>query len=207
MITESQSEGFWEGHYKAASPKSSGRPSSVLTAYVDGRSPGRALDLGCAKGDDAVWLAGQGWRVTAVDVSDTALDYARSNARVAGLESAIVFEKHDLGISFPAGSFDLVSALFLHSPVDFPRIQVLRQAAAAVGRGGLLLIASHGSVAPWSWSGPDTGFASADEILEDLALDLSAWRNVFVGPDVRQASGPDGQTAQVTDTHVILERR
>jgi len=207
MTQESLSEDFWESHYSGLSPTSSGRPSTILTQYVERRKPGHALDLGCAKGDDAVWLAGLGWHVTAVDVSETALAYAKANAQQAGLEGRITFAKHDLSQCFPAGAFDLVSALFLHSPVDFPRVQVLRRAAAAVRQGGLLVIASHGSVAPWSWSDPDTPFSSAEDILGDLDLDLNNWTSVFVGPCIRQATGPDGQTAEVTDTHLVLERK
>lgn len=207
MNAQSPSEEFWENHYRSVSPESSGRPSSVLVEFVGGRRPGSALDLGCAKGDDAVWLARQGWRVTAADVSETALGYAKANARKVGLESRITFARHDFAQSMPAGEFDLVSALFLHSSVQFPRIEVLRRAAGAVARGGLLVIASHGSVAPWSWSDPDTAFPTSEALLWDIDLDMEDWIAVFVGPSVRQATGPDGQTAEVTDMHIVLERR
>lgn len=207
MTKMNAAEEFWDGHYRRVSGKSSGKPSSVLIQYAKEQRPGHALDLGCAKGDDAVWLARQGWRVTAVDVSDTALGYAKANADRGGLTERIRFARHDLSESFPPGEFDLVSALFLHSPVDFPRIPVLRRASAAVCPGGLLLIASHGSAAPWSWSGPDTVFPTAQETLKDLDLKMEEWDVVFVGPVVREATGPDGQTAEVTDVHLALERR
>ena len=207
MNAQSPSEEFWENHYRSVSPDSTGRPSSVLVEFVEDRQPGNALELGCGKGDDAVWLARQGWRVTAADVSETALGYAETNARRAGMEGRIAFERCDFGESIPAGAFDLVTALFLHSSVQFPRIQVLRRAAGAVGRGGLLIIASHGSVAPWSWSDPDTVFPTAEALLWDIDLDMEDWSAVFVGPSVRQATGPDGQTAEVTDMHIVLERR
>lgn len=206
-MTESPSEAFWEQHYRGASPNSTGRPSAVLTQFADERRPGRALDLGCAKGDDAIWLAQLGWQVTAVDVSETVLGYAGRNAKTAGVAHRITFAKHDLSHSFPEGEFALVSALFLQSPVDFPRTQVLRRAAAAVASGGLLIIATHGSVAPWSWADPDTVFPAAEDILGDLGLDLRDWMQVFVGPSVRQATGPGGQTAEVTDLLLVLERR
>ncbi len=122
------------------------------------------------------------------------------------MEDRITFARHDLGQSFPAGAFDLVTALFLHSSVQFPRIEVLRRAAGAVSTGGLLVIASHGSRAPWSWSDPDTVFPTAEALLWDIDLDMEDWNPVFVGPSVRQATGPDGQTAEVTDMHIVLER-
>ena len=207
MNKQNPSELFWDTHYKSVSPESSGKPSSALVAFVESRRPGNALELGCGKGDDAIWLARQGWRVTAADVSETALGYAEANARRAGMEGRITFARHDLGQSFPAGEFDLVSVLFLHSSVQIPRIGILRRAAGAVSHGGLLLVASHGSVAPWSWSDPDTVFPTAEETLQDLRLDMKGWKPVFVGPSVRQATGPDGQTAEVTDEHLVLERR
>ena len=207
MTELSPSETFWENHYQASSPATSGRPSAVLTRFVSGRPPRRALDLGCAKGDDAVWLARQGWRVTAVDVSATALDYARRNAEVAGVADRMTLAKHDLAQTFPAGTFELVSAVFLQSPVDFQRAEVLRRAAAAVADDGLLIIATHGSRPPWSWADPDTVFPTAQEVLADLELDMNHWTPVFVGPSTRQATGPDGQTAAVTDVLLILENR
>ena len=206
MNTQSPPEEFWETHYKSVSPESSGRPSSVLVEFVEDRRAGNALELGCAKGDDAVWLARQGWRVTATDVSKTALGYAEANARKAGMVDRITFAKHDLGRSFPGGAFDLVSALFLPGSDDFPRIPVLRRAAEAVHRGGLLLVASHGSVAPWSWADRDTVFPTAEEIFRDIDLDMKDWKRVFIGNSVRQATGPDGQKAEVTDEHLVLER-
>ena len=54
-------------------------------------TPGRALDLGCGEGADAMWLAGHGWRVTAVDVSQTALDRAAADAAARNLGAASTF--------------------------------------------------------------------------------------------------------------------
>ena len=207
MTNLSPSEAFWEDHYRAASPASSGRPSAVLAQFVPDRPPRRALDLGCARGDDAVWLARNGWRVTAVDVSQTALGYAARNAAAAGVADRVTFARHDLASSFPDGRFELVSAVFLQSPVDFPRARILRHAAAAVADDGLLVIATHGSRPPWSWADPDTRFPTADEVLADLDLHLPDWTRVCVGPSTRQATGPDGRTAAVTDILVILERK
>lgn len=128
----SPSEKFWEDHYKASTLPSNGRPSGALARFAGPLPVGTALDLGCAKGDDAIWLARLGWRVVAVDVSDTVLAHAAANAETAGVSHLIEFQHHDLASTFPEGRFDLVSALFLHSPVEFPRTQILQAAAQAV---------------------------------------------------------------------------
>lgn len=65
------SERFWEGFYREREQVWSGEPNPVLVRETDGLTPGRALDLGCGEGADALWLAGCGWQVTAVDVSRT----------------------------------------------------------------------------------------------------------------------------------------
>src|SRR5215208_437768 len=71
-----EAERFWEDHYRRRERVWSGRPNPVLVDVVGSLRPGTALDLGCGEGGDAIWLARQGWRVTAVDVSATALDRA-----------------------------------------------------------------------------------------------------------------------------------
>lgn len=197
---------FWENHYGKMTKPSGGRPSAILTRFSEGRTPGRAMDLGCARGDDAIWLARQGWTVTGVDVAEAALIAARDAAEKAGVEDQTTFERHDLATSVTTGSFDLISAMFLHTPVVFNRAAALRRAADAVAPGGLLLIGAHGSRAPWSWAAPDTVYPTAQDELNSLNLDDADWQNVFVGPIEREANGPDGQTARVIDTVVAVER-
>ncbi len=62
----------------------SGRPNGRLVAEVADLTPGRALDVGCGEGADAIWLARLGWTVTAIDVSDVAVGRAREAAERAG---------------------------------------------------------------------------------------------------------------------------
>ncbi|WP_299737486.1 bifunctional 2-polyprenyl-6-hydroxyphenol methylase/3-demethylubiquinol 3-O-methyltransferase UbiG [uncultured Roseobacter sp.] len=198
---------FREDHYAKMTKPSGGRPSAVLVRFTEGRPPGRALDLGCAQGDDAIWLAKQGWTVTGVDVAEAALNAARRAAENAGVAGEARFERHDLGVSIPDGEFDLVTAMFLHSPGRFDRVSGLQRAANAVAPGGLLLIGAHGSHAPWSWADPDTVYPTAADELTDLDLNPFEWDEVFVGPIERTAKGPDGQTAVVIDTVIAVERR
>ena len=207
MKNEEDGAAFWEAHYKGKAGPSGGHPSAALVRFTDARAPGRALDLGCARGDDAIWLARQGWRATGVDVSETALAAARNAAEAAGVPDRASFERHDLSKTFPDGRFDLVTAFFLHSPAHLPRAFVLRRAAEAVAPGGLFLSVTHASVAPWSWADPDTVFPTPEEELAELELDPDTWTRVFVGAPAREATGPGGRTATVTDNILALKRR
>src|SRR3982751_5268714 len=75
----------WDARYAEADQVWSGNPNGALVTEVSGLPPGRALDVGCGEGADAVWLAGHGWDVTALDVSQVALDRAALHARQAGV--------------------------------------------------------------------------------------------------------------------------
>lgn len=202
-----ESKTFWNTHYSRQSARSNGQPSRALARFAADRAPGTSLDLGCSRGDDVLWLARQGWKATGVDVSDIVLGYAHENAERAGLSDAVHFAQCDLANAFPSGRFDLVSASFLQTPLDFPRLKVLRQAAFAVSPGGLLLVAEHGSYAPWQWGDPNNPPPPAREKHAELELRNDHWREVFVGEVRREARGPSGQTADVLDSIIAIERK
>jgi len=161
---------FWEEHYGRQERVWSGRPNPVLVDVIGGLRQGTALDLGCGEGGDAIWLARRGWRVTAVDLSATALDRASEDATAAGVADRIDFRQHDLALDFPSGAFDLVSAQYLHSPVAFPREEVLRAATRAVAPGGLLLVVGHAGFPPWAGHDHDVEvhFPTPREVLDGL---------------------------------------
>lgn len=200
-------EEFWEERYRGSERIWSGRPNPVLVQTVTGLTPGTALDLGCGEGGDAVWLATNGWQVTAVDISETAIARTLDNVRAAGAGDRITGRRHDLSETFPEGSFDLISAQFLQSPLEFPREAVLRRAAHALNPGGLLLIVDHGAAPPWSQhTHADTYFPSATEVFDGLELDPSGWRAERVDSAERDATGPDGQTGRLLDNIIAVRR-
>ncbi len=201
------SESFWEPHYQKNIRPWSGLPNAVLAEITADLTPGSVLDIGCGEGGDALWLAGRGWKVTAVDVSATVLERARAQAAERGLAANVTFEKCDVSQSLPNGSFDLVSAQYFHTPIDIPREQVLRRAAESVAMQGVLLIVDHASTAPWSWNqDPDVRFPTPQDTLEKLGLDENHWQPIRVEAAQRTASGPDGQRATVTDNVIALRR-
>ncbi|MFJ8687215.1 methyltransferase domain-containing protein [Micromonospora wenchangensis] len=197
----------WDELYRGRERYWSGRPNPHLVDVAGTLPPGTALDLGCGEGGDAVWLARQGWRVTAVDVSTAALDRSAAAVTAAGVAALVDFQRHDLARTFPTGVFDLVSAQFLQSPLEFPRTEVLRAAARAVAPGGRLLVVEHGAVPPWGNAAHHhTRFPTPQETLADLDLDPDGWDVERLDAPQRQATGPDGQTGTLTD-HLVLARR
>ncbi|WP_338044479.1 bifunctional NAD(P)/FAD-dependent oxidoreductase/class I SAM-dependent methyltransferase [Mycolicibacterium neoaurum] len=193
----------WDQHYGQRDRIWSGRVNVRMSEIAAELAPGRALDLGCGEGADAMWLASRGWSVVATDVSEVALERARQDA--GELLSHIDFQHHDLEVSFPDGQFDLVSAQFLHSKLPMDRVRVLRRAAEAVAPGGVLLIVDHGDAPPWS-NHQHVEFPSAEEVVAGLELGED-WERVRVEAVARDAVGPDGQPGHLTDNVMVLRRR
>jgi SAM-dependent methyltransferase len=132
----------WDARYSEQDgARWSGRPNGRLVAEVDGLTPGRALDVGCGEGADAIWLARGGWTVTAVDVSEVALNRAREAGRLAGV--VVDWISGDaLGMPLPAGSFDLVSMQYPALPKAAGEAPV-RALLETVRPGGMLLAVYH----------------------------------------------------------------
>ena len=132
----------WDAKYSESDgARWSGRPNGRLVAEVAELTPGRALDVGCGEGADAIWLAQRGWTVTAIDVSQVAVSRARDAGRSAG--TAVEWLCGDiLSTPLPVRSFDLVS-------MQYPALPKATGEAAtrglldAVSPGGLLLAVYH----------------------------------------------------------------
>ncbi|MEP7041352.1 MAG: class I SAM-dependent methyltransferase [Chloroflexota bacterium] len=100
---------FYDAWYRFGNPPWVGGPRSELVELVSsGRlTPGRALDLGCGEGDNAIFLAQHGFTVTALDFAPSAIAKARRKARTAGAE--VEFLVDDLTeLRHVNGQFDLL---------------------------------------------------------------------------------------------------
>lgn len=155
-------------------------PSRFLVAEVAGLRPGTALDLACGAGRNAVWLAEQGWRVTAADFSGVALRMARSLA--ARRRTAVDWIEADLlAWTPPVRAYDLVCVLYLQLPAP-ERRTVLARAAGAVRDGGTLLVVGHDLLnLTEGWGGPtqpDVLFTPDDVVAEIGDLRVEQARRV-----------------------------
>lgn len=182
----------WNRRYETAELVWSADPNRFLVAGVGALPPGRALDLGAGEGRNAVWLAQQGWDVTAVDFSDVGLAKARQLAAAAGVEVATVCA--DVGeYQPPAAGFDLVAVLYLHLPE--PRRRAVHAGAArATAPGGTLLVVGHDATNLTDGYGgpqdPEVLF-SPDEVVGDLATSgLLVERAERVHRQVDTSNGP-----------------
>ncbi|MFI0480071.1 MFS transporter [Actinomadura sp. 9N215] len=200
---------YWDARYAEHDHLWSGEPNAMLVQEVTDLDPGTALDLGCGEGGDAIWLARRGWRVTATDISGVALDRAARHAADAGVADRVDFQQHDLGVSFPEGVYDLVSAAFLHFPKEgVPREPILRAAAAAVAPGGTLLILGHAGPPPWDPDAyPSAELPTAAEVLASLRLPGDTWDVLYEGEHERVQTAPDGRTMTRTDSTLKVRRR
>lgn len=198
----------WERLYTEQGPRWSGRPNQRLVEVVGDLPAGRALDLGCGEGGDAVWLALRGWTVTAVDVSPTALGRLTARADAEGVADRIDTVLIDLATGFPdapGGGWDLVSAQFFQSTIALPRTAILRRGAEVTAKGGLLLVVEHGE-APAGSNHHDVIFPTVEETLGELDLPSRQWTQVRVDRSTRVAEGPDGKMHELVDNVLALRR-
>lgn len=119
-------------------------PNGMIVAELDTPGDGRAIDIGCGEGPDAIWLAEQGWRVTAVDISEVAVERGRAAAASAGV--AVEFATRDVLADPPdAASYELMT-------ISYPALGRDRALAGigpltdAITPGGELLVIGHADV-------------------------------------------------------------
>lgn len=205
----------WDERYRESERTWSGRVNQALADSVAELTPGRALDIGCGEGADAIWLAERGWRVDGLDISPTAVARAEAAAQAAGVDD----------VTFHAGSliewatecdetFKLVTAMFLHVRDGQDRAALLRAASSLVAPGGRLLVVSHASPPPWARFQQHDHDHDHEPITpaDDRALlghgeDHDAmWIEEIAEVRSRPAVGPDGEHAVLDDSVLLLRR-
>jgi SAM-dependent methyltransferase len=194
---------YWDEMYRSRNQVFSGAPNGVLVTEVTDLPPGKALDVGCGEGADALWLARRDWQVTAVDISRTALQ--RAAAAATDVAGRVAWTQADLTITPPpAGAFDLVSAQYFPLPRR-PDHTALRGLLDAVAPGGTLLFAGHdpADLSPRQEHGFDPGdYDQPDDIAR--LLDHN-WAVLINETRPRTAPAPAG-THHTHDTVLRAQR-
>ena len=201
---------YWEDRYRSGVGASKHDPSPSLVAEAGALRPGTALDAGCGTGGDSLWLAARDWRVTAVDVSPTALEQGRRTAEAVGpgFAERIEWVHADLTAWDPGRrAFDLVSSHYVHVPG--PPEVLFRRLASWVAPGGTLLVVGHDAGHGGGHGGghhgeprPAGAQVHAGQVVSGLPEDQ--WDVVVAEPRTHTLQGPHGP---VTLEDVVVHAR
>jgi SAM-dependent methyltransferase len=161
----------WDERYRAAENIWGIAPNRWVEQETGHLPPGVALDLACGEGRNAIWLAGRGWAVHAVDFSRVAVEKGAELERRTLGESRIDWVEADATTYSPPEPVNLAVLCYLQLPADERRAAV-RQAAKALASGGVLVVIGHDSRNLTDGTGgpqdPDVLFTAAD-----VAIDLA----------------------------------
>jgi SAM-dependent methyltransferase len=160
----------WNARYAGKELLWTAEPNRLFAAEAGGVSPGRALDVACGEGRNAVWLAELGWRVTAVDFSEVAIAKGGELAAARGVEVEWVVADVLEYEPEPRG-FDLVAVLYLQLPAD-ELSRAIRSAVDAVAPGGTLFVLGHDTTnLTGGYGGPKdvSVLFTPEDVVEELA--------------------------------------
>jgi tellurite methyltransferase len=131
----------WNTRYRSgerAAEDLEAAPTPLLVETVQQVKPGRALDLACGAGRNALWLAEHGWSVTAVDAAEAAIEILRHRAAARGVTvDARVADLEKGGFDIGSSSWDLIAICY------YLQRNLLEPAKQGVVPGGLLLVIVH----------------------------------------------------------------
>ncbi len=187
----------WDERYAASELVWSLGPNEFVAEECAGLPPGRAVDVACGEGRNAVWLASRGWRVTALDFSRVAIEKGRS---LPGGQD-VDWQVADATTWEADASYDLALLCYLQL-VEAERREAVRRAAAAIAPGGTLLVIAHdrSNLTEGTGGPPDPAvLMTAEDVVGDLAgLPFEVERAERVAREVavdEQHRGDDGRIA------------
>ncbi len=161
----------WDRRYADSDLVWSAGPNQFVASELASLSPGRAVDVAAGEGRNSIWLAEQGWQVTAVDFSRAGLDKGRAAQERRGGELDIDWVRAD-AVRDDLGDrvYDLAVVAYLQLPAEERRTAV-RRAFGSLRDGGTLLLVAHDSTNLTEGTGgpPDPAVLyTAEDVLADL---------------------------------------
>jgi SAM-dependent methyltransferase len=199
----------WDERYSATDLVWSAEPNRFVAELISPLTPGSAIDIAAGEGRNAIWLAQQGWTVTATDYSNVAVERMRARAaELLGREAARLSPLvGDATVAAPGGpaAYDLALFSYLQLPPAEWKV-ALRNGVEAVRPGGHVLVIGHSARnLTEGWGGP-----SAREVLYDPDEVVDAVDGLPVAVEhadirVRPVDTEDGPR-EALDTVVMLRR-
>ena len=167
----------WDARYSARELVWGAPPNRYVVEHTTSLPPGRALDLACGEGRNALWLATRGWEVTGSDYSAVALAKAAEMAAPSpkAVVQRLTWRHGDAVTDELGGPYDLVLQVFLHLQGE-QRRTVLAKAAAALAPGGTLIVVAHDStnIADGTGGAQDPRVLfTPDDVVAELPADMT----------------------------------
>jgi SAM-dependent methyltransferase len=160
----------WDERYRGSELVWGAAPNRWVEQEVADLPPGRALDLACGEGRNALWLAARGWQVTGVDFSPVALEKARRLEEHEPPANPVTWVCADVTSYVAEEPVDLVLLCYLQVPAE-QRRNAVRHAAQALDPDGVLLVVGHHTLNLVEGTGgpqdPAVLYATGD-LVEDL---------------------------------------
>ncbi|MDX6237758.1 MAG: hypothetical protein QOG10_2573 [Kribbellaceae bacterium] len=219
-MTHEFDKDYWEQHWRqtisgAPAAMDGNPPNPYLVRGTSSLMPGTALDAGCGAGAEAIWLATQGWQVTAADISADALNRATRRATNSGVAQQVRWIEADLTVWSPETQFDLVTTHYAHPAM--PQLAFYERVSSWVAPGGTLLIVGHLHTQDFTHTHDSTEHenhgqhppAEAPVAVTDISavLDDTLWKIVTAEEQLRTLTGPAGQAVDLRDVVVQATRR
>lgn len=213
-MTHSFDKAYWDQIWQGdrAIAMAAGQPNPHLVRELDGFTPGTALDAGCGAGTEAIWLATQGWQVTAADIATQALARARERAAAGGVADRVRCVEADLSTWEPDVRYDLVTTHYAHPTI--PQLVFYDRIASWVAPAGTLLIvghlhdahAAHGHGHGHGETEPPAS-ASVTAAAITARLDPTVWEVVTAQEWHQDVTGQGGRHLPIHDVIVRARRR
>lgn len=215
-MTHSFDKSYWDQVWTGdrAAAMSTSEPNPHLIREAGALPPGTAIDAGCGAGAEAIWLAQQGWTVTAADVAESALAFGEKRATAARVGGQVHWVQADLSTWEPEEQYDLVTTHYAHPEV--PQLEFYDRIASWVAPRGTLFIVGHlhhydhsseHSTEHSTGGSQPPASASATAAAVTARLDAGVWEIVTAQESQRTMIGPGGHETAIHDVVVRATRR